>query len=95
MLVRTNAQLRPFARALQRAGIPYQLSGGRGFLDQPEIKDIRALLQLVVDPTDSQAAARVLAMPGLALPAAVIPPGVRRRPSRRYPGGGSGPARVA
>jgi len=72
VLVRTNAQLRPFTRSLQRAGIPYQLSGGRGFLDQPEIKDIRALLQLVVDPTDSQAAARVLAMPGLALPADLI-----------------------
>ena len=72
VLVRTNAQLRPFTRALQRAGIPYQLSGGRGFLDQPEIKDIRALLQMVVDPTDSQAAARVLAMPGMALPAGAI-----------------------
>ena len=72
VLLRTNAQLRPFTRALQRAGIPYQLSGGRGFLDQPEIKDIRALLQLVVDPGDSQAAARVLAMPGMALPADLI-----------------------
>jgi DNA helicase II / ATP-dependent DNA helicase PcrA len=72
ILLRTNAQLRPFTRALQRAGIPYQLSGGRGFLDQPEIKDIRALLQLVANPADSQAAARVLAMPGMALPAGTI-----------------------
>ncbi|MEA2646642.1 MAG: ATP-dependent helicase UvrD/PcrA [Chloroflexota bacterium] len=67
VLVRTNAQLRPFARALQRAGIPYQLLGGRGFLDQLEIKDLRALLQLVVDPSDTNAGARVLAMPGCGL----------------------------
>ncbi|MDQ6748984.1 MAG: ATP-dependent helicase, partial [Candidatus Dormibacteraeota bacterium] len=68
VLVRTNAQLRPFTRALQRAGIPYQLSGGRGFLDQPEIKDLRALLRWAVDPADTQAAARVLGMPGVEIP---------------------------
>jgi DNA helicase-2/ATP-dependent DNA helicase PcrA len=72
ILLRTNAQLRAYARALQHAGIPYQLSGGRGFLDQPEIKDIRAVLQLVVDPADNQAAARVLAMPGVGLAGARI-----------------------
>jgi len=72
VLVRTNAQLRPFTRALQRAGIPYQLSGGRGFLDQPEIKDLRSLLRWAVDPADTQAAARVLGMPGVALEADVI-----------------------
>ncbi|MGI8608963.1 MAG: ATP-dependent helicase [Candidatus Dormibacteria bacterium] len=72
VLVRTNAQLRPFTRALQRAGIPYQLSGGRGFLDQPEIKDLRSLLRWAVDPTDTQAAARVLGMPGVELDAEVI-----------------------
>ncbi|HEV3231833.1 MAG TPA: ATP-dependent DNA helicase [Candidatus Dormibacteraeota bacterium] len=85
ILVRTNAQLRPMMRALQRAGIPYQLSGGRGFLDQPEIKDLRAFLQLAVDPTlvadaiperdaarRAQATCRVLAMPGVGLPAEVI-----------------------
>jgi len=72
VLVRTNAQLRPFARALQRAGLPYQLFGGRGFLEQPEIKDIRALLQWIVDPGETQAACRVLAMPGISLPAELI-----------------------
>jgi DNA helicase-2/ATP-dependent DNA helicase PcrA len=72
ILLRTNAQLRAYARALQRAGIPYQLSGGRGFLDQPEIKDIRAVLQLLVNPDDNQAAARVLAMPGVGLAGAKI-----------------------
>jgi DNA helicase-2/ATP-dependent DNA helicase PcrA len=82
VLVRTNAQLRPFARALQRAGIPYQLSGGRGFLDQPEIKDIRALLQLVADPADNQSAARVLAMPGVGVgvPAIMALTTAARRP---------------
>ena len=72
VLVRTNAQLRPFTRALQRAGIPYQLSGGRGFLDQPEIKDLRSLLRWAVDPADTQAAARVLGMPGVDLDADAI-----------------------
>ncbi|MFN2463188.1 MAG: ATP-dependent helicase [Candidatus Dormibacteria bacterium] len=72
VLVRTNAQLRPFTRALQRAGIPYQLSGGRGFLDQAEIKDLRALLRWAADPADTQAAARVLGMPGIELGADAI-----------------------
>ncbi|MHB8507759.1 MAG: ATP-dependent helicase [Candidatus Dormibacteria bacterium] len=72
VLVRTNAQLRAYTRALQRAGIPYQLSGGRGFLDQPEIKDLRALLQWACDPRDTQAACRVLAMPGVGLRAGEI-----------------------
>ena len=72
VLVRTNAQLRPFTRALQRAGIPYQLTGGRGFLDQPEIKDLRALLQVTADRADARAAARVLAMPGVGLRAETI-----------------------
>ena len=72
LLVRNNAHLRPFIRALQRAGIPYQLYGGSGFLAQPEIKDLRALVQWVVDPADAQAACRVLAMPGVALPGSLV-----------------------
>jgi len=46
--------------------------GGSGFLAQPEVKDLRALLQVVTNAGDSQAACRVLAMPGVALSGDII-----------------------
>jgi len=63
ILVRANAHLGAFARALQRRGIPYQLSGGRGFFQQPEIKDAQASLHAIANPDDSVALARLLTLP--------------------------------
>jgi len=63
ILLRANAHLHNFARALQRAGIPYQISGGRGFFQQPEIKDCVALLRAIEAPDDPVCALRLLSLP--------------------------------
>ncbi len=63
VLVRANAHLPPFAGALRRRGIPYQLTGGRGFYLQPEVKDLHAYLKAIADPDDSVALVRLLTLP--------------------------------
>src|SRR5439155_6589665 len=44
-------------------GVPYQVSGGRGFFQEREIKDVWALLSAALDPEDSQALLRCLHLP--------------------------------
>ena len=63
ILVRANAHLHNFARALQRQGVAYQVSGGRGFYQQPEIKDCLALLRAVDAPDDPICLMRLLTLP--------------------------------
>ena len=63
VLCRTNAIARPVTVALAEHGLPFVLVGGHGFYDQPEIKDLIALLRVVRDPTDLIALARVLTRP--------------------------------
>ncbi|GAB4464671.1 MAG: 3'-5' exonuclease [Armatimonadaceae bacterium] len=63
ILYRTNAYSRAFEDALISAGIPYQITGGTGFYNRREIKDLLAYLQLSVDPhcpAGDEAAKRVL-----------------------------------
>ena len=67
ILLRANAHLHNFARALQRAGIPYQISGGRGFYQQPEIKDCLALLRAIEAPDDPVCVLRLLSLPRYAM----------------------------
>ncbi|MEA2020201.1 MAG: ATP-dependent DNA helicase [Patescibacteria group bacterium] len=55
ILARANSHLDPFVAALKRSGIPYQLIGNRGLLDQPEIRNLIAFLRVVADPSDSSA----------------------------------------
>jgi DNA helicase-2/ATP-dependent DNA helicase PcrA len=55
---KTNSMI--YTDALLRAGIPFQLTGGVGFYDAPEVLDALAWLRLLVDPLHSIAAARVL-----------------------------------
>ena len=71
VLTRTNALLKQFLLALQTKEIPYQLFGGRGYLDQPEIRDAIGFLRAVLDPSDSLAMARVLSMPGFGISSTV------------------------
>ncbi|MEP7354525.1 MAG: UvrD-helicase domain-containing protein, partial [Acidobacteriota bacterium] len=52
VLVRTFGAVGPFEQAFDRAGIPYLISGGRGFLEARETKDILALLAVLVNPLD-------------------------------------------
>jgi DNA helicase-2/ATP-dependent DNA helicase PcrA len=63
LLLRANAHLHNFARALQRAGISYQISGGRGFYQQPEVKDCLAFLRAIETPDDPVCILRLLSLP--------------------------------
>jgi len=63
ILLRANAHLHNFARALQRQGVAYQVSGGRGFYQQPEIKDCLAYLRAVDSPDDTVCLMRLLSLP--------------------------------
>jgi len=58
---KTNTQI--YTDALMRAGVPFQLTGGVGFYDAPEVLDALAWLRLMADPLDSHAAARVVQSP--------------------------------
>src|SRR5256884_8432682 len=50
ILLRANAHLHNFARALQRRGVAYQVSGGRGISPQPEVQDCFADLRAADHP---------------------------------------------
>src|SRR2546421_5310126 len=67
VLLRANAHLQNFARALQRAGVAYQVSGGRGFYQQPEIKDCLAYLRAIDRPDDTVCLMRLLSLPRYAV----------------------------
>jgi len=67
ILLRANAHLHNFARALQRQGVAYQVSGGRGFYQQPEIKDCLAYLRAVHGPDDTVCLMRLLSLPRYAV----------------------------
>src|SRR5438270_10910521 len=54
---------REFEDELRRHGIPYVTSGGSGFFDRQEIKDVLGLLRLTADPMDDGALVRVLQGP--------------------------------
>jgi ATP-dependent DNA helicase UvrD/PcrA len=58
---KTNTQI--YTDALLRAGVPFQLAGGVGFYDAPEVLDALAWLRLLADPLDSHAAARIVQSP--------------------------------
>jgi DNA helicase II / ATP-dependent DNA helicase PcrA len=63
LLFRQHGDMRPAMAALQEAGVPYQVHGGRGYFTQPEVKDLLALLSAVSEPRDSQAMIRCLHLP--------------------------------
>jgi DNA helicase II / ATP-dependent DNA helicase PcrA len=54
---------REFEDELRRQGIPYVTSGGSGFFDRQEIKDVLALLRLTDNPMDDGAVVRILQGP--------------------------------
>jgi DNA helicase-2/ATP-dependent DNA helicase PcrA len=64
VLYRTNAQSQPLEQACVRYGLDYQLIGGTRFYERREIKDVLALLRLIVNPHDDVSLRRVAdAMP--------------------------------
>ncbi len=71
---------REFEDELRRQGIPYLTSGGSGFFDRQEIKDVLALLRLAENPMDDGALVRILQGPIVRLPDR----GMYRLASRRF-----------
>ncbi len=63
VLYRTNAQSRALEDAFRRSGIPYSIVGGVAFYQRKEIKDILAYLRLIVNPSDDEAAMRIINYP--------------------------------
>jgi DNA helicase-2/ATP-dependent DNA helicase PcrA len=60
---RTNAQSRVIEDMLVRYGVGYQVLGGTRFYDRAEVKDALAYLNLMVNPQDVVAFARVVNSP--------------------------------
>ena len=59
---------RDFEDELRRQGIPYLTSGGSGFFDRQEIKDVLAMLRLTENPMDDGALVRALQGPIVRVP---------------------------
>ncbi|HUS60235.1 MAG TPA: UvrD-helicase domain-containing protein [Nevskiaceae bacterium] len=62
ILVRANNHAEPFARALSRAGLPYQFLGPGQLFRQPEVKDLIGYLNVLDNFEDNVSLYRVLSM---------------------------------
>jgi len=60
VLYRTNAQSYAFEKAFMAVRIPYKIIGGVRFYDRKEVKDVLALLKLIVNPRDRVSFERVV-----------------------------------
>ncbi len=72
VLMRTNAQTRPFEEELTRRQVPYRVVGGLRFWQRAEVKDALAYLRLVVRPEDALAFERVVNVPARGIGAVTI-----------------------
>ncbi len=63
VLMRTNAQTRPFEEELTRRRVPYRVVGGLRFWQRAEIKDALAYLRLSLRPDELLAFDRVVNVP--------------------------------
>lgn len=63
ILLRTHDQVSRFAATLRDAGVPYQLSAGRGFFQAPEVRDLVHFLRILRNPRDEIGLAAVLRSP--------------------------------
>jgi len=63
ILYRANHMAKPFEKALRRANIPYKVSGGTGFFDRAEIRDLCSWLRLWVNNDDDPAFLRAVTTP--------------------------------
>lgn len=60
VLYRTNAQSYAFEKAFINAHIPYKIIGGVRFYDRKEVKDVLAILKLIVNQRDKVSLERVV-----------------------------------
>jgi len=68
ILVRANDSAIPFARALERAGAPYQFLASQGLYFKPIILDVVAYLKLLDNYHESASVFRVLSWPTWGIP---------------------------
>lgn len=72
VLMRTNAQTRPFEEELTRRQMPYRVVGGLRFWQRAEVKDALAYLRLIVRPEDALAFERVVNVPARGIGAVTL-----------------------
>ena len=60
VLVRRRADMTDLAAALRERGLPVEVVGIGGLLDEPEVRDLVSALRVLIDPLAGTAAARVL-----------------------------------
>ena len=60
VLYRTNAQSYAFEKAFMNLGVPYKIIGGVRFYDRKEVKDVMAILRLIMNQRDKISFARVV-----------------------------------
>lgn len=72
VLMRTNAQTRPFEEELTRRRVPYRVVGGLRFWQRAEIRNAVAYLRLLVAPEDELAFRRVVNVPARGIGAAAL-----------------------
>ncbi len=60
VLYRTNAQSSAFEKAFISERIPYKIIGGVRFYDRKEVKDVLAVMHLILNPNDSVSFERVV-----------------------------------
>ncbi len=60
VLYRTNAQSYSFEKAFMNYQIPYKIVGGVRFYDRKEVKDVLAILKLVINQRDQVSLSRVV-----------------------------------
>ncbi|MCA9308263.1 MAG: UvrD-helicase domain-containing protein [Patescibacteria group bacterium] len=72
IMARANGHLDPFVLALRSYGLPYQLVGNRGLYDRDEVRDLIALLKILIDSHDAISLYRVLNITTLNIDASVI-----------------------
>jgi DNA helicase-2/ATP-dependent DNA helicase PcrA len=72
VLMRTNAQTRPFEEEFTRRRVPYRVVGGLRFWQRAEIKDALAYLRLAVWPGDLLSFERVVNVPARGIGAATV-----------------------
>jgi DNA helicase-2/ATP-dependent DNA helicase PcrA len=60
VLVRRRADMTGIAAALRERGLPVEVVGIGGLLDEPEVRDLVSALRVLIDPLAGTAAARVL-----------------------------------
>ena len=59
VLVRRRADMAPIAAALREEGLPVEVVGLGGLLDEPEVADLVATLRVLAEPLSGTAAARL------------------------------------